>query len=144
MDNTRFEHYYEKIGEERHIRRIGFLLSLYYAKRFEIVTPNIRYSRKGSGTAFQISDKPTVKRYKMLSTYSARNAHNIDEKGKSILCKGIRNSLLNNDYISVMDLDRHTIGKKHAAEQFSVDYIRLLMSVSEPLTASMKHGRIIQ
>lgn len=144
MDNTRFEHYYEKVDEERDMRRIGFVLTLYYARRFEIVTSNIRTAMKDSGTVFRPSAEPTVKKYKMLSTYSTRNAHNVDENGKSILCKGIRNSLLKNDYINVIDLDRRITGKKYAVEQFSVGYIRLLSSISEQQGCIMKHCRIIR
>ena len=114
MDNTCFTQYYEKYDEIRHMRQIGFLLTLYYARRFEIITPNVRTAAKGSGMVFRVSAPPTVKAYKMLSTYTARNTHN--------------------EYIRAVCLDGK-IGRKTSRtrniENFSVNYIRQLASVSK-------------
>lgn len=76
MDNTCFTQYYEKYDEIRHMRQISFLLTLYYARRFEIIIPNVRTATAMSGTVFRVLAPPTVKAYKMLSTYTARNTHN--------------------------------------------------------------------
>ena len=96
------------------MRQIGFLLTLYYARRFEIITPNVRTAAKGSGMVFRVSAPPTVKAYKMLSTYTARNTHN--------------------EYIRAVCLDGK-IGRKTSRarniENFSVNYIRELASVSK-------------
>ena len=115
MDNTCFTQYYEKYDEIRHMRQIGFLLTLYYARRFEIITPNFRTAATFSGVAVRVSAPPTVKAYKMLSTYSAaRNPHN--------------------EYIRAVCLDGK-IGRKTSRarniENFSVNYIRQLASVSK-------------
>lgn len=115
MDNTCFTQYYEKYDEIRHMRQISFLLTLYYARRFEIITPNFRTAASLSGAVFRVSAPPTVKAYKMLSTYSAaRNPHN--------------------EYIRTVCLDGK-VGKKISRtrniENFSVNYIRQLASVSK-------------
>lgn len=114
MDNTCFTQYYEKYDEIRHMRQISFLLTLYYARRFEIVTPNFRTAASLSGAVFRVSAPPTVKAYKMLSTYLARNTHN--------------------EYIRAVCLDGK-IGRKTSRarniENFSVNYIRQLASVSK-------------
>lgn len=114
MDNTCFTQYYEKYDEIRHMRQIGFLLTLYYARRFEIITPNVSAPAKGSGAVFRVSAPPTVKAYKMLSTYLAQNTHN--------------------EYIRAVCLDGK-IGRKTShtrnIENFSVNYIRELASVSK-------------
>lgn len=114
MDNTCFTQYYEKHDEIRHMRQIGFLLTLYYARRFEIIIPNVRTATKGSGTVFRVSAPPTVKAYKMLSTYSARNTRN--------------------EYITAVCLDGKVgrkISRTRNIENFSIDYIRHLTSVSK-------------
>lgn len=114
MDNTCFTQYYEKYDEIRHMRQISFLLTLYYARRFEIIIPNVRTATAMSGAVFRVSAPPTVKAYKMLSTYSARNTHN--------------------EYIRAVCLDGK-IGRKTSRarniENFSVNYIRQLASVSK-------------
>ena len=115
MDNTCFTQYYEKYDEIRHMRQISFLLTLYYARRFEIITPNFRTAATFSGATVRVSAPPTVKAYKMLSTYSAaRNPHN--------------------EYIRAVCLDGK-IGRKTSRarniENFSVNYIRQLASVSK-------------
>ena len=115
MDNTCFTQYYEKYDEIRHMRQISFLLTLYYARRFEIITPNFRTAATLSGAAVRVSAPPTVKAYKMLSTYSAaRNPYN--------------------EYIRAVCLDGK-IGRKTSRarniENFSVNYIRQLASVSK-------------
>ena len=114
MDNTCFTQYYEKYDEIRHMRQISFLLTLYYARRFEIVTPNFRTAASLSGAVFRVSAPPTVKAYKMLSTYSAaRNPYN--------------------EYIRAVCLDGKVgrkISRTRNIENFSVNYIRQLASVS--------------
>ena len=97
------------------MRQIGFLLTLYYARRFEIVIPNFRTAASLSGAVFRVSAPPTVKAYKMLSTYSAaRNPYN--------------------EYIRAVCLDGK-IGRKTSRarniENFSINYIRQLASVSK-------------
>lgn len=96
------------------MRQISFLLTLYYARRFEIIIPNVRTATAMSGAVFRVSAPPTVKAYKMLSTYSARNTHN--------------------EYIRAVCLDGK-IGRKTSRarniENFSVNYIRQLASVSK-------------
>lgn len=148
MDNTRFTQYYEKHDEIRHMRRIGFLLTLYYARRFEIITPNLRTAGKGSGTVFRPSAEPTVKMYKMLSTYSARNMHNVDEKKMNITKKGIRSSTLINEYITAVCLDGKINGKVSRTrniENFSINYIRQLSSIVTFNGSSvLKHCRIVK
>ena len=124
MDNTCFTQYYEKYDEIRHMRQIGFLLTLYYARRFEIITPNFRTAASLSGAVFRVSAPPTVKAYKMLSTYSAaRNTHN--EYIRAVCLDG---------YIRAVCLDGK-IGRKTSRtrniENFSVNYIRELASVSK-------------
>ena len=124
MDNTCFTQYYEKYDEIRHMRQISFLLTLYYARRFEIIIPNVRTATAMSGAVFRVLDPPTVKAYKMLSTYSARNTH------KSTY--SVRNT--HNGYIRAVCLDGK-IGRKTSRarniENFSVNYIRQLASVSK-------------
>ena len=96
------------------MRQIGFLLTLYYARRFEIITPNFRTATALSGAVFRVSAPPTVKAYKMLSTYTARNTHN--------------------EYIRAVCLDGKIERKTSRArniENFSVNYIRQLASVSK-------------
>ena len=115
MDNTCFTQYYEKYDEIRHMRQIGFLLTLYYARRFEIVTPNVSAASSiSSGVVFCEWAPPTVKAYKMLSTYLARNTYN--------------------EYIMAVCLDGK-IGRKTSRarniENFSINYIRQLASVSK-------------
>lgn len=124
MDNTCFTQYYEKYDEIRHMRQISFLLTLYYARRFEIIIPNVRTATAMSGAVFRVLAPPTVKAYKMLSTYSARNTH------KSTY--SVRNT--HNEYIRAVCLDGK-IGRKTSRarniENFSVNYIRQLASVSK-------------
>ena len=114
MDNTCFTQYYEKYAEIRYMRQISFLLTLYYARRFEIVTPNVSAAAKGSGAVFCVSAPPTVKAYKMLSTYLARNTYN--------------------EYIMAVCLDGK-IGRKTSRtrniENFSINYIRQLAAGSK-------------
>ena len=120
MDNTCFTQYYEKYDEIRHMRQISFLLTLYYARRFEIITPNFRTAASLSGAVFRVSAPPTVKAYKMLSTYSAaRNP-------------AARNPY--NEYIRAVCLDGkigRKISRARNIENFSVNYIRELASVSK-------------
>lgn len=134
MDNTCFTQYYEKYDEFRFMRRIGFLLTLYYARRFEIVTPNLRTAAKGSGMVFRQSAEPTVKTYKMLSTYSARNVHNVDGEKMNITKKGIRSVTFKNEYITAVCLDSKAEGKISRIrniENFSINYIRQLSDVTK-------------
>ena len=97
------------------MRQISFLLTLYYARRFEIITLNFRTAASLSGAVFRVSAPPTVKAYKMLSTYSAaRNPHN--------------------EYIRAVCLDGkigRKISRARNIENFSVNYIRQLASVSK-------------
>ena len=106
------------------MRQISFLLTLYYARRFEIITPNFRTAAALSGAVFRVSAPPTVKAYKMLSTYSARNTH------KSTY--SVRNT--HNEYIMAVCLDGK-VGRKvprtRNIENFSINYIRQLASVSK-------------
>ena len=110
------------------MRQIGFLLTLYYARRFEIITPNVSAAAKGSGMVFCVSAPPTVKAYKMLSTYSAaRNPRN--------------------EYIRAVCLDGK-IGRKTSRarniENFSVNYIRQLASAKFAGHTIMKYCNIVK